>query len=64
MEIFRELLESYSNTSQTRGPKLAEFSNSRFLLLLFTPKLAVLGSTNSRFVPSPRLTNKAQATRL
>ena len=31
----------YSNTSQTRGPKLAEFSNSRFLSLFFTSKLAV-----------------------
>ena len=31
----------YSNTSQTRGSKLAKFSNSRFLLLFFTSKLAV-----------------------
>ena len=31
----------YSNTSQTRGSKLAEFSNSRFLSLFFTSKLAV-----------------------
>jgi len=31
----------YSNTSQTRGSKLARFSNSRFLLLFFTSKLAV-----------------------
>ena len=31
----------YSNTSQTRGSKLAKFSNSRFRLLLFTSKLAV-----------------------
>ena len=32
----------YSNTSQTRGSKLAKFSNSRFLSLLYTSKLAVL----------------------
>ena len=31
----------YSNTSQTRGSKLAKFSNSRFLSLFFTSKLAV-----------------------
>ena len=31
----------YSNTSQTRGSKLAKFSNSRFLSLFFTFKLAV-----------------------
>ena len=34
-------LSTYSNTSQTCGPKLAKFSNSRFLSLLFTSKLAV-----------------------
>ena len=33
---------TYSNTSQTRGSKLAKFSNSRFLLLFFTSKLAVI----------------------
>ena len=33
--------DEYSNTSQTRGSKLAEFSNSRFLSLFFTSKLAV-----------------------
>ena len=39
----------YSNTSQTRGSKLAKFSNSRFLSLLFTSKLAVpLCSTQIR----------------
>ena len=32
----------YSNASQTRGSKLAKFSNSRFLSLLYTSKLAVL----------------------
>ena len=31
----------YSNTSQTCGSKLAKFSNSRFLSLFFTSKLAV-----------------------
>ena len=31
----------YSNTSQTRGSKLAKFSNLQFRLLLFTSKLAV-----------------------
>ena len=31
----------YSNTSQTRGSKLAKFSNSRILSLFFTSKLAV-----------------------
>ena len=31
----------YSNTSQTRGSILAKFSNSRFLSLFFTSKLAV-----------------------
>ena len=39
----------YSNTSQTRGSKLAKFSNSRFLSLFFTSKLAVpLCSTQIR----------------
>ena len=33
--------DRYSNTSQTRGSKLAKFSNSRFLLLFFTSKLAL-----------------------
>ena len=32
---------TYSNTSQTCGSKLAKFSNSRFLSLFFTSKLAV-----------------------
>ena len=32
----------YSNTSQTRGSKLAKFSNSRFRSLLFDSKLAAL----------------------
>ena len=41
--------KEYSNTSQTRGSKLAKFSNSRFLSLLFTSKLAVpLCSTQIR----------------
>ena len=31
----------YSNTSQTRGSKLAKFSNSLFVSLFFTSKLAV-----------------------
>ena len=31
----------YTNTSQTRDSKLAKFSNSRFLSLFFTSKLAV-----------------------
>ena len=34
-------LTTYSITSQTRSSKLAKFSNSRFLLLFFTSKLAV-----------------------
>ena len=39
----------YSNTSQTRSSKLAKFSNSRFLSLLFTSKFAVpLCSTQIR----------------
>ena len=37
----KEIRQRYSNTSQTRGSKLAEFSNSRFLSLFFTSKLAV-----------------------
>ena len=36
-----ELQGKYSNASQTRGSKLAKFSNLRFLLLFFTSKLAV-----------------------
>ena len=43
--IFKDLdfkaTYTYSNTSQTHGSKLAKFSNSRFLSLLFTSKLAV-----------------------
>ena len=36
-----QLLSQYSNPSQTRGSKLAKFSNSQFLLFsnLKTPKL-------------------------
>ena len=42
-------MKEYSNTSQTRGSKLAKFSNSRFLSLFFTSKLAVpLCSTQIR----------------
>ena len=43
MKLYRWLNEKYkySNTSQTRGSKLAKFSNSRFLSLFFTSKLAV-----------------------
>ena len=36
-----EKMSKYSNTSQTRGSKLAKFSNSRFLSLFYTSKLAV-----------------------
>ena len=35
------LKPGYSNTSQTRGSKLANFSNSQFLSLFFTSNLAV-----------------------
>ena len=43
MLVFWWVLKSaiYSNTSQTRGFKLAKFSNSRFLSLLYTSKLVV-----------------------
>ena len=34
-------IEGFYCTSQIRGSKLAEFSNSRFLCLFFTSKLAV-----------------------
>ena len=45
----------YSNTSQTRGSKLAKFSNSRFRSLLFTSRdLQTRGTftlhPNSRFL--------------
>ena len=37
----KDILSMYSNTSKTRGSKLAKFSNSQFLSLFFTSKLAV-----------------------
>ena len=42
-------LNKYSNTSQTRGPNLEEFSNSRFLLLFFSSKIAILDSQTREF---------------
>ena len=39
--LFFKNYKKYSNTSQTCGSKLATFSNSGFLLLFFTSKLAV-----------------------
>ena len=41
MPLVIESTAKYSNTSQTRVSKVAKFSNSRFLLLFFTSKLAV-----------------------
>ena len=40
-QVAPKIESKYSNTSQTRGSKLAKFSNSRFLSLFFTSKLAV-----------------------
>ena len=45
----------YSNPSQTRGPKLMKFSNSRFLLLFFSFKLAPSGLSNSWSAPANQI---------
>ena len=45
----KDILE-YGRKTQADIPKLAKFSNSRFLLLFFSSKLTALGLSNSRSV--------------
>ena len=40
---------TYTKSSQTRDPKFAKFSNSRFLLLFLSSKLAVKNSQTREF---------------